>query len=354
MADKEATVYVIDVGRSMGEKHQGRDQSDLDWSLQYIWDKITNTVLTGRKTLQLGIVGLGTDTTNNRMKDDPSYGHISILQEITQFLMPELQNLATMLTPSKTGGRDVLSAIIIAVDMLMEHCRQLKYKKKIVVVTNATGQMDEDDVEITAEQIKRHGIELVILGVDFDDSEYGFKEEDKQATKAKNERILKRLVDHSGGTIATMQEAIDSLARPPIRSVRPTPTYKGQLRLGDPENYDTAISIDVERYFKTAIKRPPTASAYVLKGVSQPQDSDSLTAVHPLYSYSIQNENAPDGRQTVPREELAKGYEYGRTVVPISESDLNITKLETDMAYEILGFIPAENVNYPRRAGFLS
>lgn len=44
MADKEATVYIVDVGESMGQKHQGRSETDLDWAMQYVWDKITTTV----------------------------------------------------------------------------------------------------------------------------------------------------------------------------------------------------------------------------------------------------------------------------------------------------------------------
>jgi ATP-dependent DNA helicase 2 subunit 2 len=44
MADKEATVYVVDVGKSMGEQKNGRSISDLDWAMQYVWDKITTTV----------------------------------------------------------------------------------------------------------------------------------------------------------------------------------------------------------------------------------------------------------------------------------------------------------------------
>ena len=44
MADKEATVYIIDVGKSMGKKNNGRDVTDLEWSMLYIWDCITNTV----------------------------------------------------------------------------------------------------------------------------------------------------------------------------------------------------------------------------------------------------------------------------------------------------------------------
>ena len=44
MADKEATVYIVDVGRCMKEKNNGRDQSDLDWAMTYVWEKITSTV----------------------------------------------------------------------------------------------------------------------------------------------------------------------------------------------------------------------------------------------------------------------------------------------------------------------
>ncbi len=44
MAEKEATIYIVDVGRSMGEKHNGREQSDFDWAMTYVWEKITSTV----------------------------------------------------------------------------------------------------------------------------------------------------------------------------------------------------------------------------------------------------------------------------------------------------------------------
>lgn len=44
MAEKEATVYIVDVGKSMGERRHGRSVTDLDWAMQYVWDKITTTV----------------------------------------------------------------------------------------------------------------------------------------------------------------------------------------------------------------------------------------------------------------------------------------------------------------------
>lgn len=79
MADKEATVYIIDVGKSMGRRRHGRPTSDLEWAMRYIWDKITTTVglpidweypafglmscqvATGRKTATVGVLGLRTD-----------------------------------------------------------------------------------------------------------------------------------------------------------------------------------------------------------------------------------------------------------------------------------------------------
>lgn len=44
MAGKEATVYILDLGESMGKKRHGRDKTDLEWALEYVWDKITTTV----------------------------------------------------------------------------------------------------------------------------------------------------------------------------------------------------------------------------------------------------------------------------------------------------------------------
>jgi len=44
MADKEATVYIVDLGVSMGKIGNGRKVSDLDWAMTYIWDKVTSTV----------------------------------------------------------------------------------------------------------------------------------------------------------------------------------------------------------------------------------------------------------------------------------------------------------------------
>lgn len=68
MAEKEATVYIVDVGKSMKQHNNGRDISDLDWAMRYVWDKITTTVSTTYFGFYLGvrlITSKGSDWSQN-------------------------------------------------------------------------------------------------------------------------------------------------------------------------------------------------------------------------------------------------------------------------------------------------
>ena len=183
-----------------------------------------------------------------------------------------------------------------------------------------------------------------------------------------NEAVLKSLADDCGGVIGTMTQAIEELGLPRLKSTRPVHSFKGDLTLGDPEKYATAMVIDVERYPRTMIRRPATASQFVqrsdlshdpistqssatiLPGADHGEvgaaasDPNGLTAVKSTRAYRVDDEDAPGGKRDVTLEELAKGYEYGRTAVHISESDQGVTKLETKAALEIVGFIPWDSV----------
>ena len=186
--------------------------------------------------------------------------------------------------------------------------------------------------------------------------------------KATNEGTLKALVEDCDGIYGTMQEAIDELGKPRLKTTRPVPSYKGQLTLGDPEQYDSALCIDVERFPRTMIRRPLSASQYVQRtdlsngqastqssatmlpdadgDISMtPGDQNALTSVRNARTYQVLDEQAPGGKRDVSRDDLAKGYEYGRTAVHISESDLNVTKLETHAGLDIIGFVPWATVS---------
>ncbi|KAI5295805.1 ATP-dependent DNA helicase II subunit 2 [Ascosphaera acerosa] len=370
MADKEATVYILDLGRSMGEKRHGRDVSDLDYAMQYVWDKITYAglqVSTERKTLNIGVVGFKTEGTNNPMYKqtrEEIYKHVSVLQDLQQTLLPDVRNLKRKIKASTTDVGDAISALIVAIAMIEEKCKKLKYIRRIVLITNGLSPMETDDLEPIINKMLSEGIELTVLGVDFDDPEYGVKEEDKPPLKARNEKTFRSLAERCNGVCGTLEEAVTELAIPrPKQAPRPLNSFKGgNLMLGHYQLFDTAITIAVERYFRTYEARAPTSSAFVAAPAmplgdgtprqhgargetEEAEGAQRLAAIRHTRDYEVTDKDAPGGKRVVTREQLAMGYEYGRTAVPISKEDEHITTLETAIGLEIMGFIAQTNVS---------
>ncbi|GAB7365487.1 hypothetical protein MBLNU230_g6560t1 [Neophaeotheca triangularis] len=356
MAMKEATVYIVDLGSSMAEVGSGREDNNLNFALEYVWDKITATVATGRKTTYVGVLGLRTMQTENELEDDPDYANISVLMDLQQCELPQLRKLKRDLVVSDSAAGDAMSALVVGIQMISKHCKKLKYLRRIVLVTDAKGPMQTDDIGAITSKLQDEGIELTVLGIDFDDAEYGVKEESKDTLKAGNEEALKALCTDCGGNFGTLSQAVSELGIPRVKSVKPIPSYKSYLTLGNPHDYDTAFSIDVERYPKTMVAAPPSSSKFVIRKdlaseeatqatMSNGESSgnnDGLTSVQTARTYQIEDENAPGGKRDVDRDELAKGYEYGRTAVHISESDQNVTMFEAKQGLDIVGFVDSK------------
>ncbi|KAJ5574224.1 uncharacterized protein N7459_008651 [Penicillium hispanicum] len=372
MADKEATVYIVDVARSMGEYRNGRSVTDLEWAMQYVWDRITTTVSTGRKTATVGVVALRSDDTSNELQEDSNFSNISVLANLGQVLMPDIRRFRDLIKPSQTNRGDAISSIVVAIQMISKYCKKLKYKREIVLVTNGNGLMPTDGIDEIKSKLQDDGIKLTILGADFDDADYGVKEEDKDPRKVKqltlslvmnsadsihlqaeNELVLRDLAEGSpNGAYGTLEQAVAELEIPRIKVTKSMPSYKGFLQLGDASKYETAFRIPVERYFRTYVAKPPSASSFVLRSGAAPGqeegdlaqsqvpgEGNTLTSVRTSRTYQITDESAPGGKVDVERDDLAKGYEYGRTAVHISQEDENVTTLETFAGLELIGFI---------------
>lgn len=157
------------------------------------------------------------------------------------------------------------------------------------------------------------------------------------------------------GTFGTVAQAVEELDTPRLKQTKPYKTYDGALTLGDPEVDERALSIHVERYFKTKRATPPSASNVVMRANHGSQstqtvgdddmegveygDGGEFAAVKNARTYKVNDPDAPGGKRDVEFDSLAKGYEYGRTAVHISEAEFNITKLETRKSFSIIGFI---------------
>jgi len=165
MADKEATVYVIDLGESMSDCHNGREESDLDFAMRYVWDKISTTVSANRKTWTVGVVGFNTDGTDNPQDREglEGYENISVLQEIGSMTMSSLRRLRSLIKPSHSSSGDAISAVVVALDMIEKFTKKLKYKRKIILVTNGHTPIDDDSTEDVALRLNQSSIELVVV-----------------------------------------------------------------------------------------------------------------------------------------------------------------------------------------------
>ncbi|KAF3769998.1 hypothetical protein M406DRAFT_86806 [Cryphonectria parasitica EP155] len=362
MADKEASVYIVDVGSSMANCNNGRTESDLDWSMRFVWDKIATTAQSKRKTWCVGVVGLRTDVTENQYVDNEGYENICVFKELGPVSLQDMQQLKTHIKPSQTVNGDAMSAVVVASEMIVAFTKQNKWDRKVYLVTDGMGAIDDDGIDDIANRLNDIGIAFTIMqvGVDFDDPEYGFKEEDKSSLKASNERTLKAFVDKCDrGVFATMAEAIEGLAIPKPRFTKLVRSYDGPLTLGDPENFPSAIKTYVDRWPVTKKSSAESATTVVLKSGSLDTQSTmtldhemegfenggpSLSSVKQHRTYKVNDPGAPGGKRDVEFETLAKGYTYGSTAIHVAEAEWDITKLDTTKGFSIIGFIANEKV----------
>ncbi|CZR54384.1 related to ATP-dependent DNA helicase II, 80 kDa subunit (KU autoantigen protein P86) [Phialocephala subalpina] len=360
---KEATVYVLDLGSTMGDCHSGRVETDLEYAMRYVYDKMADSLAVGRVGLNTGVVAFRTDETDNPLGDDEGYANISVLQQLVPMTMAQFNDLRTKITPSETEGGDAISAIIVAMDMIekkttLKTGKPGKWARKIILMTDGQGSIEDDHLEDIVTRIKEMGVELTVLGVDFDDLEFGFKEEDKSSVKKENEALLRKFTEDCDGLYGTALQAIKDLAIPKVKEFRPYSMYTGRLCLGNPEtNPDESIYINVKRFSQTKIARPVAAKSYVMRSGGEASTQSSYTlpgdvemtdaptefsAVKQGRSYTIKDPSDALGKRDVDFEDLARGYEYGRTAVHISQSEENVTSLNALRDFSILGFIPID------------
>jgi ATP-dependent DNA helicase 2 subunit 2 len=197
-AGKQAHVYIVDQGSTTAECHSGRVESDLDWSLKYVYDKIATVLAANRTTLHVGVLGLRTDESDNPLYNDDdspgvdeSYQNIVVHKELDTITLNDLGSLREKLVPSQTEAGDAVSAIVVAIEMVnkattLRSGKPAKCGRKIVLVTDGQGHIDNSDpnnLDQIALRCNELDIELIVLGIDFDDLDYGFKEEDKSEQK---------------------------------------------------------------------------------------------------------------------------------------------------------------------------
>jgi ATP-dependent DNA helicase 2 subunit 2 len=170
MASKEATVYIVDQGASTGECHNGRVESDLEYGMRYIWDKIAETMISNRTTAGVGVIGFRTDDTENDLaeSDPDAYSNISVLKPLGPMTMSDLKDLQHRVKPSDTYAGDAVSAVVVGIQLIerfttLKSGKPGKFTRKIVLLTDGQGPLEDDDIGPIAARMNELDIELVIV-----------------------------------------------------------------------------------------------------------------------------------------------------------------------------------------------
>jgi len=168
MADKQATIYIVDLGASTGECHNGRVESDLDYGMRYVWDKLAETMAANRTTFNISVIGFRTDDTKNDLAAEDEYGNISVLKPLGPMHMSHLKNLQEQIKANKTNEGDAVSAIVVAIDSIdkfttLKSGKPGKYGRTIVLVTDGQGLISDEDIDPIAQKINESGIELKVV-----------------------------------------------------------------------------------------------------------------------------------------------------------------------------------------------
>ncbi|KAG2046414.1 SPOC domain-like protein [Suillus hirtellus] len=372
------TMFLIDVSPSMGAtrsvelpptpngEQRTTEMTNLEWALQFVKLKIQEMIFNGRKTDQCGVILFGSEETENIIHEkNGGYQHVSEYIPIAQ---PNSATLAKLdaLQPSEYSG-DPIDALIVGIETQDIYLNKKRtWTRKIVIVTDGQSPMEIEDWEATVKKMNSLEISLTIIGIDFDDDEFPFHEEDKSTIKVENEAFYHKLTSAlDNGLVGTCIFALQEISRPDMKETK-SALMGTVLRLGDVDvRPEEAIEILVKASKCTALARPKSWKKFYRRektGDEMQVDEEEMTVFAQLkmrseyyIDRSTQEGEEQDKMDTssddekdkdknlekVEKEQLIRGFKYGSTYAPCPDGQFR--RLNTRKGIDICGFFHAKN-----------
>ncbi|KAI6022554.1 SPOC domain-like protein [Pisolithus marmoratus] len=405
-------MFLVDISPSMGATRtvqqtpgpngepRSVEISNLEWALQFVKLKIQEMIFHGRKTEQCGVIIFGSEgdylsfsppfqtrgrpmgrTDNIVNEKHGGYEHVS---EYIPISTPSARTLAKLdeLEPSETAG-DAIDALIVGIETQDNYLeRKRTWTRKIVIITDGASPLEVEDWQATVKRMTSLTISLTVVGVDFDDDELPYHEEDKPAIKRANETFYAQLVSalpENLGLMGTLEHALLSLSSPNIKETK-SALMSNILRLGDVEaRGEEALEMSVRVAKCTSLARAGGWKRFfgtTIEGEDEDEDDERKAVFRELKRRTeyvidraqIEGDGEGDGKsatladfdedeeqedkddrpiEKVEKEQLVRGYKYGSTYVPCSDGQF--LKLQTRQGIDICGFFSKKNFNrsYP-------
>ena len=201
-----------------------------------------------------------------------------------------------------------MDALIVGADLLMTMTAGKKtFEKKIFLFTDpfASKPINTNGLDQITSQLNDHEINLNIILLNETSKEAG------------NEQVLKEFCEQiSDGAVYSVEEALGMLQQFMTKRVRQVATFRGSLTISPNE-----LEIPINLFTKTSIQRLPPAKKY------SPHGGEGVERDLKYLEYDS------DSSVVVKKEELAKAYRYGRSLVPFHKID------EAQMQFKTKKFI---------------
>ncbi|CCH45565.1 hypothetical protein BN7_5147 [Wickerhamomyces ciferrii] len=255
----------------------------------------------------------------------------------------------------------IVRALLLTIQNMNNFVKKLKYKKNIVLVTNSrtTPELDEEYSNAIVELINGANINLVLIGVDFHD---GTEIEDFKRNIKSWESLFQALPD---STLMTGKDADNVVNYPNPKIVRPVKTFSGEFRIGanlidkdfKPHDDLSCVCFNVDGYPATKIDRPQPRKTFALNKQDEPEPISISTEyeIH-LYTNDFDNENElqnadeedlesrPFEVQPIEKENLVKGYKYGKNTVVLPPTLDEKRKYLTEPGIDIRGIVSSQKI----------
>ncbi|OBZ80021.1 ATP-dependent DNA helicase II subunit 2 [Grifola frondosa] len=377
------TIFLIDISPSMGKMREVElppsagaeretiEMTNLEWSLQFVMLKIQEMIFNGRKTDQCGIILFGTEDTDNIINEkNGGYENVTEFIPISQPSASTLAKLAS-LEPSTVAG-DPLDALIVGIETQHEYLASKKtWTRKMVLLTDGENPIEVEDWEATVKKMNALETSLTIVGVDFDDDELPFHEDNKSTMKSANETFYHTFVSNlDSGVVGNCDFALRELSRPDIKQTK-SALIGTVLRLGDVDvRPEEAVEVHVKTSKCTALARPKSWKRFArrVRPSDEMGDEDEMArrtreeeANKAVYAqlrmhteYYIEKTPTEEGAEeeieeapeqppaTIEKENLVRGFKYGASYAPCPDGQFE--RLKTRKGINICGFFAARNL----------
>jgi len=317
---KDATILLIDVGRSM--------QACADLSKDAKISKVDMAMGVARAFVQqkliflpkheVGVVFYGTQETNNALQCD-GYQNVSMVAEGT-IDSPTLDLLRALLIAPKGGeDSDVINGLIVAIDLMIKRTNNLKFNKNIYLFTDGAGVDPLDpDLHECLKELASTGSKLQVTLV-------GSSDWSSWAA------ISKRAPEVELVPITTVARS-SSLCTKPVEQ-------RAKVRL--PLVISPDLEIPVGVYSKTTYVRFPTLKKRSKLAAAVPAEHLKTESVTMERTYHVADD--PDGEEVKPEDRI-KGHKYGSSIVPMSEYDEAALMYSSERTLTTLGFALASSI----------